>query len=153
MKNILISISLLLFFFYGKSQGKRIKHITDTLTSLACPLQNGIMKSPSQEGYGYKGDVKMVVTSSTDTLLLSPVDGKIDLISPGDGGKYEVVMHHNDYNIWLIGVSKVLVKKNDELKKGQPLGIVKPGDEIELLLFNDEEPVDPKKYLNCKTNK
>ncbi|MEJ0106399.1 MAG: M23 family metallopeptidase [Bacteroidota bacterium] len=153
MKNIFIGASLMLIFFYGNSQGKRIKHVTDTLTNLACPLQNGIMKSPSQEGYGYKGDVKMVVTSVTDTLLLSPVDGKIDLISPGEGGKYEVVMHHNDYNIWLTGVSKVLVKKNDELKKGQPLGKVKPGDEIELLLFNDEEPVDPKKYLDCKTNK
>jgi hypothetical protein len=108
------------------------------------------MKSPTQEGYGYKGDLKMIVTSMTDTLLLSPVDGKIDLINIGEGGKYEVVMHHNDYNIWLLGVSKVIAKKGDTLKKGQPLGNVKPGDEIELLLFNDEEPVDPKKLLNCK---
>jgi hypothetical protein len=150
MKNILINAGLLLFFFCGNSQGKRIKQLADTLTNLACPMQNGVMKSPSREGYGYKGDVKMVVTSATDSLLLSPVDGKIDLISMGDGGKYEVVMHHNEYNLWLTGISNVLAKKNDELKKGQLLGHVKPGDEIELLLFYDEEPVDPKKILACK---
>ena len=143
MKHTIISAAFILFFFYGNSQVK------DTLI-MVCPLQNGIMKSPSQVGYGYKGDVKIIITSVADTMLLSPVDGKIDLISMGEGGRYEVVMHHKDYNIWLVGVSKVLVKKNDILKKGQPLAKVKPGDEIEFLLFNNEEPIDPKKYLNCK---
>ncbi|MES1219063.1 MAG: hypothetical protein ABUT20_26385 [Bacteroidota bacterium] len=150
MKHTITSAVCILLFLCSNSQGKRIKHITDTLTSIACPMQNGIMKSPTQEGYGYKGDLKMIIKSVTDTLLLSPVDGKIDLITLGEEGKYEVVMHHNDYDIWFIGVSKMLVKKNDVMKKGQPIGNIKPGDEIEFLLFNNEEPIDPKKLLDCK---
>ena len=150
MKHITICAVCILFFFLGNSQSRRTKQGKDTLTSLTCPLQNGTMKSPIQEGYGYKGDLKMIIRSASDTLVLSPVDGKIDLITLGEGGKYEVVMHHNDYNIWLTGISKVLVQKNELLKKGQALGKLKPGDEIEVMLFNDEEPMDPKKFLDCK---
>ena len=150
MKYTIISAAFIMAFLNSNGQGKRIKHVTDTLTSLTCPLQHGMMKSPTEEGYGYKGDVKMIVTSATDTLLVSPADVKIDLINIGEGGKYEIVMHHNDYDIWLLGVSKVSVKKNDVLKKGQILGKVTPGDEIDFLFFNNEEPSDPKKLLDCK---
>jgi hypothetical protein len=150
MKYSTICTALMLLFICGNSQGKRVRPVKDTLSSLGCPLLTGIMKTPSQEGYGYKGDLKMVITSASDTLLLSPVDGKIDLVTTGEGGKYEIVMHHQDYNIWLTGVGKVLAKKNDLVKKGQPLGNLKPGDEIEFLFFNDEEPVDPGKWLDCR---
>ena len=143
MKYAFITTLLLLLLLNGNSQKK------DTI-NLACPLQRGIMKPPSREGYGYKGDMKMIITSVADTLVLSPVDGKVDLVTAGADGKYEIVMHHKDYNIWLIGVSKLVVKKNDLIQKEQPVGKVKPGDEIEFLLFNDEEPVNPEKYLNCQ---
>jgi hypothetical protein len=149
MKYSLITTTLILFCIYGNGQRRPAKQGKDTLSSLGCPLLKGIMHTPSQEGYGYKGDLKMIITSATDTLLLAPVDGKVDLITIGEGGKYEIVMHHNDYNIWLTGIGQVLAKKNDLLKKGQILGHIKPGDEIEFLFFNDEEPVDPGKWLDC----
>ncbi|MES1224195.1 MAG: M23 family metallopeptidase, partial [Bacteroidota bacterium] len=117
---------------------------------LLCPVPGAVMLSPSQEGVGYKGDVKVIFKSAADTLFLAPADGKIDLITTGEGGKYEIVMHYYNYNLWFTGISKVLVKQNDTPKKGQPIGRINPGDEVELLLFDDEEPVDPKKYLDCK---
>ncbi len=43
------------------------------------------------------------------------------------------------------------MKKNDMIKKGQPIAMIEPGDEVELLLFDDELPVDPKKVLGCKS--
>jgi len=119
---------------------------------LLCPIPGAIAQSASPEkGTGYKGDLKVSFRSITDTLFLAPVDGKIDLITTGESGKSEIVMHYYNYNIWFAGISKSLVKKNDAIKKGQPIGKINPGDEVELLLFDDEEPVDPKKYLNCKT--
>ena len=118
---------------------------------LLCPVPGVIPQSTSVEkGTGYKGDLKVLFKSIGDTLLLAPVDGKIDLVTMGEGGKYEIVMHYYNYNIWFTGIAKSLVKKNDIPKKGQPIGKMNPGDEVELLLFDDEEPVDPKKYLDCK---
>ena len=119
---------------------------------LYCPMPGVIPQSPSPEkGTGYKGDLKVTFKSISDTLFLAPVDGKIDLITIGDGGKSEIVMHYYNYNIWFSGIEKVLVKKNDTIKKGQPIARISPGDEVDLLLFDDEEPVDPKKFLDCKS--
>jgi len=143
MRYSFITTFLLLLLLHANSQVK------DTIR-LACPLQKGIMKSATQDGYGYKADMKMIIASVTDTLVLSPVDGKVDLITAGADGKYEIVMHHKDYNIWLIGVSNLMVRKNDQIKKEQPVGKVKPGDEIEFLFFNGEEPINPEKLLSCK---
>ena len=35
------------------------------------------------------------------------------------------------------------------LKAGDIIGTYKPGDMIELLMFQQEEPVNPRKYLKC----
>lgn len=153
MKIILITGVFLFALNFLSAQLKRPapkeKRI-DTL-NLLCPIPGSIPQSPSVEkGTGYKGDLKVSFKSVSDTLFLAPVPGKIDLISMGEGGKYEIVMHYYNYNIWIAGISKSLVKKNDIPKKGQPIGKINPGDEVELLLFDDEEPVDPKKFLDCK---
>lgn len=151
----IISLILVSFFIYNslsaqlKRPAPKEKRV-DTLR-LLCPVPGVMPQSPSVEkGTGYKGDLKVSFKSVNDTLFLAPVDGKIDLITMGEGGKYEIVMHYYNYNIWFTGISKLLVKKNDMPKKGQPIGIINPGDEVELLLFDDEEPVDPKKFLDCK---
>lgn len=121
----------------------------DTL-HLSCPLASGKILPVPKDGYRFKDDLKAVLKSTTDTLFLAPVDGKIDLITRGDGGKYEVVMHYFNYNIWITGISEIMVKKNDKMKTGHPIGKINPGDEVEILLFDDEEPVDPVKYLECR---
>jgi len=152
MKTAAVIFTLLAVYNGASAQLKRPAPPQKKIDSLrlACPVPGAIMQSPSKEGYGYKGDVKVILKNAADTLFLAPVDSKIDLITIGEGGKYDIVMHYYNYNIWFTGLSKVLVKKNDKLKTGQPVGTIAPGDELELLLFDDEEPVDPKKYLDCK---
>jgi hypothetical protein len=149
----IVSLLVMLFIFTTVSaQLKRPAPKEKRIDSLKllCPIPGAVAQSPSDQGAGYKGDLKVSFKSVSDTLFLAPVDGKIDLITMGEGGKYEIVMHYYNYNIWFTGISKLLVKKNDMPKKGQPIGTINPGDEVELLLFDDEEPVDPKKYLDCK---
>ena len=152
-----IAATLIISFFFVTSASAQLKRPApkekriDSL-KLSCPIPGVNPQSPSVEkGTGYKGDLKVTFKSITDTLFLAPSDGKIDLITIGDGGRTEIVMHYYNYNIWFAGIEKSLVKKNDTIKKGQPIGKINPGDEVDLLLFDDEEPVDPKKFLDCKT--
>jgi hypothetical protein len=153
MKTVVAFLILCFIYCPSMAQLKRPAPPQKKIDSLklSCPVTGGIMQSPSDKGVGYKGDVKVIIKNSSDSLFLAPVDGKIDLITMGEGGKNEIVMHYYNYNIWFIGISKSLVRKNDTIKKGQPIGRITPGDEVELLLFDDEEPVDPKKYLKCKS--
>ncbi|MGC4034422.1 MAG: hypothetical protein QM764_00575 [Chitinophagaceae bacterium] len=155
MKILVCSVLLIVIGIAGFAQLRRpaLKEKRIDSLKLGCPMVGAIPQSPSDQGAGYKGDLKVVFKSTTDSLFLSPVDGKVDLITIGDGGKYEIVMHYFNYNIWCTGISQSLVRKNDMPKKGQPIGKINPGDEVELLLFDDEEPVDPKKFLDCQTKK
>lgn len=152
MKSVAIGLAFIFLSAAAYAQLKRPappQKKIDTLR-LSCPLANGKILPVPKDGYRFKDDLKAVLKSATDTLFLAPVDGKIDLITMGDGGKYEIVMHFFNYNIWITGISEMMVKKNDKMKTGQPIGKIKPGEEVEILLFDDEEPVDPVKYLECR---
>ena len=152
MRSTVIVLSLCFVANAAAAQLKRPAPPQKKIDSLrlACPVPGATMHSPSKEGYGFKTDLKVILKNTGDTLFLAPVDGKIDLITMGENGKYDIVMHYYNYNIWFTGISKSLVKKNDKMKTGQPVGKINPGDEVELLLFDDEEPVDPKQFLDCK---
>ena len=119
---------------------------------LSCPLNNIIIKDPNKTGpYHYdQPDRKLILVSPTDTSFLSPVDGKIFSISMGDEKKYEIVMYYRDYYIWIIGVTKPVVKRNQVVKRGQQLARISPNEEIEFLLFKNDTPLDPRGYLECK---
>lgn len=153
LKVIATLIITVFIFTFSSAQLKRPAPPQKKIDSLklACPVAGGVVKAPS-DTTAYKGDMKVIIKcGKADSVFVAPVDGKIDLITMSEGGKSEIVMHYYNYNIWFTGISKSLVRKNDTIKKGQPIGKINPGDEVELLLFDDEEPVDPKKYLSCKT--
>ena len=154
MKSILIVIFIASVCHHASAQLKRPappqKKLNPDSLHLKCPVPGAKLKTASKEEYRFKDDLKAVLKNESDSLFLAPVDGKVDLITMGDGGKYEIVIGYHNYNIWLTGISQVLVKKNDKIKTGQPVGKINPGDEVEILLFDDEEPVDPAKYLDCK---
>lgn len=117
---------------------------------LTCPMHNAVLKS-SKGAYNLKPrDLKIIFTSKTDTAFRAGIDGTVYNVSEGEKNKYEVIMYHKDYYMWIIGIKKPLVKKGDIISGGQLLGVVTPGDEIEFLLFKDELPLDPRKYLDCK---
>jgi len=42
-----------------------------------------------------------------------------------------------------------MVRKDQKVKAGDPIGHLLPGQKIELLLYDFETPVDPKKYMTC----
>jgi septal ring factor EnvC (AmiA/AmiB activator) len=90
------------------------------------------------------------MVSTTDTSFLSPFDGKVSTVEMGEGNKYEIVIYHGDYYVWLTGLTQSLVKKNEVVKKGQPVATIHPNDEIEFLFFKNGTPVDPRSYLECK---
>ena len=138
----LLLIPLFIITTYARGQ-------EDTLR-LTCPMQNAVVKD-SKGSYKLKPrDLKIIFTSKTDTAFRAGIEGTVYNVSKGEKNRYEVIMYHKDYYMWMIGIKKPLVKKGDSISGGQMLGMVTPGDEIEFLLFKDELPLDPRKYLNCK---
>jgi hypothetical protein len=122
----------------------------DTLR-LACLLDHAI-EDPQEKPTANSGPVelKIVLSSSTDTLVKACTDARVSSVQKGDDGKWEVVFFQKDYWFWLSGLTKAYVTKNQKVKTGQALGYLEPGDKIELLLYDFETPLDPRKYMNCR---
>jgi len=138
-------LSILLFLPLGLLAQKK-----DTLR-LACLLDHAIedpQEKPSVNGAPV--ELKIVLSSPTDTLVKACTDARVSSVQKDDDGKWEVVFFQKDYWFWLSGLTKAYVTKNQKVKTGQPLGYLEPGDKIELLLYDFETPMDPRKYMNCK---
>jgi len=121
----------------------------DTLR-LACPLNNATELPPEKQGINLGAtELKIVLSSSTDTLVKACTDAVIGAIQRDDEGKWDVVFNHKNYWFWVSGLSKVVVRKDQKVKTGDILGHLMPGQKIELLLYDFETPIDPKKYMNC----
>jgi len=95
-------------------------------------------------------ELKLVLASATDTLVKSCADAVISTIQQDpDDGTWEILFQQKNYWFWLSGLTKVVVRKNQKIKTGDVLGHLEPGKKIELLLYDFETPIDPKKYMNC----
>jgi len=138
-------LSVLLFLPFGLLAQKK-----DTLR-LACLLDHAI-EDPQEKPAVNSGPVelKIVLSSPTDTVVKACTDARVSTVQKGDDGKWEVVFFQKDYWFWLSGLTKAYVTKNQKVKTGQALGYLEPGDKIELLLYDFETPIDPRKYMNCK---
>jgi len=120
----------------------------DTLR-LTCLLNNATEHQEKQGINMGPKELKLILSSSTDTLVKACADAVISTIQRDEEGKWDIVFNQKDYWFWLTGVSKVTVKKDQRVKAGDPIGIVQPGEKIELLLYDFETPLDPKKYMSC----
>ena len=122
----------------------------DTL-KLACLLNDAIepaMEKPAVN-LGQK-ELKIVLASSTDTLVKSCADVVISTIQrDADDGTWVILFQQKNYWFWLSGLNKVVVRKDQKIKTGEVLGHLEIGKKIELLLYDFETPIDPKKYMNC----
>jgi Peptidase family M23 len=123
---------------------------------LICPLNDAVVvQTPKNVPRFDPPDLCIVLTSKPDTVVKACIGAVVTNIERDDEGKYGVVIfsryNGKDYYFWYTGISTLLVKRSDKLKAGQPLGYIKPGDNIELLMFDFETPVDPVKYLNCSS--
>jgi hypothetical protein len=137
---------LLLFFLpFGLLAQKK-----DSLL-LTCLLNDATEPPPEKQGidFGAK-ELKIVLTSSSDTLVKACTDAVISTIQrDGDDGTWEIVFYHKDYWFWLSGLTKVVVRKDQKVKTGDIIGYLDAGKKIELLLYDFETPIDPKKYMKC----
>lgn len=126
---------------------------------LVCPLNGAIVVPPPKNGIRYDPpDLCIVLVSVPDTIVKACMTGKVTNVvqnnDEDEDGQWDVVffskINNKDYYFWYSGMSRTLVKRNEELKAGQPIGYVKPGGKIELLMYQFETQLDPIKYLDCK---
>jgi hypothetical protein len=121
----------------------------DTL-KLSCPLNDAVEPPAEKQPYSLGiPDVKIILTSSSDTTVKAVIDGTITNVMRDDEGKWQIIFYNKDYYFWYSGISKVTVSKGQKLQNGQAIGYIQPGQKIELKVYDFETPLDPKEYLDC----
>lgn len=117
---------------------------------LLCPFENGMGREPKEAFTWDPPDKKVIMISKVDTAIRSCIDAKVLSINPTEDGRYEIVIYYKEYYFWYYGITKALVNVNQQIKAGQVLGNYTFAQEMEFRMFKDEEPVDPREYLECK---
>jgi len=125
---------------------------------LVCPLNDATVVPPSKNAIRYDPpDLCIVLMSKPDTTVKACVTGRITNVERNDEGTWDVVFFYKDrntnkdYYFWYAGMKSVVVKRNDMVKAGQPVGYIVPGQKIEMLMYQFETQLDPLRYLSCKT--
>lgn len=118
---------------------------------LKCPLEEAMVVPPPKNIMRFdEPDLCIVLVSVPDTTVKACITGRVTNVVQNDDGKWDVVFYYKDYYFWYSGLSKVIVRRNDNLKTGQSIGYIDPGGKLEFLMYNFETPMDPVKYLDCK---
>ena len=122
---------------------------------LPCPLNEATVVPPPKNVIKLdEPDLCIVLISLPDSVVKSVGLGRVTYTENTEETGYGVVMfskiNGKDYYFWYTGLNKLLVRRNDVVKPGQPLGYVTPGTKIELTMYEFETPVDPIKHLDCK---
>ena len=123
---------------------------TDSL-QLRCPLLGGIPKvvRASDKDYQKSSEYGVILTSRVDTTVQAVHEGAVVIVARTEDTKYDVVLQFRNYYFWYAGVLAPKVRQGSKVKSGDVIGTYKPGDMLELLMFQQEEPVNPRKYLKC----
>ena len=124
---------------------------SDTL-QLVCPLENGTPRiiRASDRNYEKSSEYGVMLTSKTDTLVKAVHTGQVVIVAQAEDGKFDVVILYRGYYFWYAGVIAPVVRTGIRVNGGDIIGKYVPGDMLELLMFYQEEPVNPRKYLQCK---
>jgi hypothetical protein len=117
---------------------------------LLCPFENGMGREPKEAFSWDPPDQKVIMISRVDTAIRSCIEGEVLSINPTEDGRFEMVVFYKEYYFWYYGISKALVNVKQQIKSGQVLGMYKFGTEMEFRMFKDEEPMDPRTFLECK---
>ncbi|MGZ8557431.1 MAG: M23 family metallopeptidase [Chitinophagaceae bacterium] len=117
---------------------------------LACLLDNVTVHAPEKPAINLgQTEPKIILSSASDTVVKACADVVISTVQRDEEGKWEIVFNHKNYWFWLSGLTKVVVRKDQRIKTGETIGHLETGKKIELLLYDFETPLDPKKYMNC----
>jgi hypothetical protein len=103
----------------------------------------------SDKDYQQSSEYGVIFTSKFDTLVHAVHDGAIVLLVRAEDTKYDVVLQYKNFSFWYAGVLSPKVRQGTRVKTGDVIGTYKPGDMLELLMFQQEEPVNPRKFLKC----
>ena len=121
----LLLVSLLFIapaFVYGQKDSVWLK----------CPLDEAIIVPPPKNVMKFdEPDLCVGLVSVPDTTVKACITGRVSNVIQNEDEKWDVVFYYRDYYFWYSGLSKVIVKKNDNLKASQPLGYITPGDKLE----------------------
>lgn len=149
-KKFLLFAGLILIIGSVFGQNDKAKAGQNFDKKLLCPFENGMGREPKEAYTWDPPDKKVIMMSKVDTAIRSCIDAKVLRVNPTEDGRYEIVIYYKEYYFWYYGISKALVNVNQQVKAGQVLGNYTFGQEMEFRMFKDEEPVDPREYLECK---
>lgn len=118
---------------------------------LICPLANGTPRiiRASDKDYQKSSEYGVILTSKIDTTVQAVHEAAVVIVARTEDTKYDVVIQFRNYYFWYAGVLAPKVRQGAKVKPGDIIGTYKPGDMLELLMFQAEEPVNPRKYLKC----
>ena len=120
------------------------------LPQLACFLTDAVQHAREKAAINVaQPEPKIILSSMTDSLVKACIDATISNVQKDEEGKWEIVFYHKDYWFWLSGITKPSVRKDEKVKTGDAIGILQSGQKLELLLYDFETPIDPKKYMAC----
>jgi Peptidase family M23 len=122
---------------------------------LICPLNDAVVVPPPKNQVKFdEPDLCIVLMSIPDTVVKSVGTGRITNTENTEETGYGVVLfskiNGKEYYFWYTGMTKLLVRRNDVVKVGQPIGYISPGSKMELTMYEFETPIDPTGYLDCK---
>jgi hypothetical protein len=120
---------------------------------LGCPLANGTPKTirASDKDYQSSSEYGVMITSKIDTVALAVHDASVVIVKMIDNNnRWDVVLQYRGYYFWYAGILSPKVRSGAKIKAGDVIGGYKQGEMLELLMFYQEEPVNPRKYLKCK---
>lgn len=116
---------------------------------LLCPL-NEASEVFEKQPYSLGKELKIILSSLSDTTVKAGVNGTVTNLQQDEDRKWIVVFNFKNYYFWYGGITKPLVREDQKIKAGDPLGIIALGGKLELHIFDFETPLDPKKVLDCK---
>ena len=150
MKSVVKACLVSLLFYWPANA-----HSQNDNFRLICPLNDAIVVPPPKNALQLdEPDLCIVLTSIPDTIVKSVGTGRVTNTEfteeNGNGVVLFSKINGKEYYFWYTGLNKLLVRRNDVVKVGQPLGYITPGSKIELTMYQFETPVDPLKHLDCK---
>ena len=118
---------------------------------LTCPLKSGVPKviRASDKDYQKSSEYGVMITSKTDTLVQAVHDGAVIIVARTEDMRYDLVIQYKNYFFWYAGILVPKVRQGIRIKAGDIIGTYKPGELLEILMYQQEEPVNPRKYLKC----
>lgn len=123
---------------------------------LRCPLDEAVVVPPNKNAIRYDPpDLCVVLTSKPDTTVKACIESRVTNVEQNEEGTWDVVLFYRnrrtnkEYYFWYTGLSRSIVRRNDILKIGQPLGHISMGGKMEMLMYEFETQLDPSKYLDC----